>query len=144
MARHIVCLTFDFDAISGFIARGMTTPTPISRGEFGVVASSRILALLRRYEIPATWFIPGHTLATYPAACEAIAAAGHEIGHHGWTHVPPAALAREAEEAGLVRGNDEIKRLTGRAARGYRSPSWDCRPTPSSSCCSTASSTTAA
>jgi peptidoglycan/xylan/chitin deacetylase (PgdA/CDA1 family) len=128
MARHIVCLTFDFDAISGFIARGMTTPTPISRGEFGVVASARILALLRRYEIAATWFIPGHTLASYPAACEAIVAAGHEIGHHGWTHVPPASLAREAEEAGLIRGNDEIKRLTGRAARGYRSPSWDLSP----------------
>ncbi len=64
MAHHIVCLTFDFDAISGFIARGMTTPTPISRGEFGVVASERILALLARQRIPTTWFIPGHTLET--------------------------------------------------------------------------------
>ena len=35
MPRHIVCLTFDFDTQSGFIARGMTTPTPLSRGEFG-------------------------------------------------------------------------------------------------------------
>ena len=33
MPRHIVCLTFDFDTQSGFIARGMTTPTPLSRGE---------------------------------------------------------------------------------------------------------------
>ena len=33
--RHIVCLTFDFDAISGFIARGQTTASWISRGEFG-------------------------------------------------------------------------------------------------------------
>jgi peptidoglycan/xylan/chitin deacetylase (PgdA/CDA1 family) len=128
MARHIVCLTFDFDAMSGFIARGMTTPTPISRGEFGVVASERILALLRRHEIPTTWFIPGHTIETYPAACAKVVAAGHEIGHHGWTHVPPANLSREAEEAGLVRGNEAIKRLSGQTARGYRSPSWDLSP----------------
>ena len=128
MARHIVCLTFDFDAMSGFIARGMTTPTPISRGEFGVVASERILALLRRYEIPTTWFIPGHTIETYPAASAEVVEAGHEIGHHGWTHVPPANLSREAEEAGLVLGNEAIKRLSGQNARGYRSPSWDLSP----------------
>jgi peptidoglycan-N-acetylglucosamine deacetylase len=128
MARHIVCLTFDFDAMSGFIARGMTTPTPISRGEFGVVASERILALLRRHEIPTTWFIPGHTIETYPAACARVVEARHEIGHHGWTHVPPANLSREAEEAGLVRANEAIRKLSGEAARGYRSPSWDLSP----------------
>jgi peptidoglycan-N-acetylglucosamine deacetylase len=128
MARHIVCLTFDFDALSGFIARGMTTPTPISRGEFGVVASERILSLMKRYEIPTTWFIPGHTLETYPEACERVVARGHEIGHHGWTHVPPANLSREAEEAGLVRANEAIRKLTGQHARGYRSPSWDLSP----------------
>jgi peptidoglycan-N-acetylglucosamine deacetylase len=128
MARHIVCLTFDFDAMSGFIARGMTTPTPISRGEFGVVASERILALLRRHEIPTTWFIPGHTIETYPAACAKVVEARHEIGHHGWTHVPPANLSREAEETGLVRANEAIRKLSGQVARGYRSPSWDLSP----------------
>ena len=46
MPRHIVCLTFDFDTQSGFIARGMTSPTPLSRGEFGAMASRRILDLL--------------------------------------------------------------------------------------------------
>ncbi len=125
MPRHLVCLTFDFDAMSGFISRGMTTPTPISRGEFGVVASGRLLALMKRYDIPTTWFIPGHTLETYPKACEAVIAAGHEVGHHGWTHQPPATLTREQEEAGLVRANAVIKKMTGKGARGYRSPSWD-------------------
>jgi len=128
MATHIVCLTFDFDAMSGFIARGLTTPTPISRGEFGVVASARLLELLRRYEIPSTWFIPGHTIETYPDACRAVAAAGHEIAHHGWTHQPPATLSREQEEWNLVRGNEAIRMITGKSARGYRSPSWDLSP----------------
>jgi len=128
MARHIVCLTFDFDALSGFIARGLTSPTPISRGEFGVVGAERIVALLQRHGIRATWFIPGHTIETYPDACRAVAETGHEIAHHGWTHVPPANLTREQEEAGLVRGNAAIRRLTGQDARGYRSPSWDLSP----------------
>ena len=95
MAKHIVCITFDFDAMSGWIARGMTTPTPVSRGEFGVIGAARILTLLKKHSIPATWFIPGHTLETYPQACLEVLEAGHEIGHHGWTHVPPASLSRE-------------------------------------------------
>jgi len=126
MAKHIVCLTFDFDAISGWIARGMTSPTPISRGEFGpAVAVPRILALLRKYDIAASWYIPGHTLETYPEACRKIFDAGHEIGHHGWAHVSPAELTPEKEEEELRRANEQIRKLSGHYARGYRSPSWD-------------------
>ncbi len=125
MPRHIACITFDFDAMSPWIARGMTSPTPISRGEFGIVGARRILALMSRFNIKTSWFIPGHTLETYPDACRQVAEAGHEIGHHGWTHVPPANMTREEEEEGLIRANEQIKKLTGRFARGYRSPSWD-------------------
>ncbi len=128
MAKHIACISFDFDAMSGWIARGMTTPTPVSRGEFGVIGAARILALLKEHGIPSTWFIPGHTLETYPEACRRVVEAGHEVGHHGWTHVPPASLSREQEEAELVRANEQIKKLTGCYARGYRSPSWDLSP----------------
>jgi peptidoglycan/xylan/chitin deacetylase (PgdA/CDA1 family) len=126
--RHLVCLTFDFDAMSGFVARGMTTPTPISRGEFGAVGARRLLGLLKEYEISGTWFVPGVVIGTYPKICEEIVRDGHEIGHHGWTHVPPANLSREEEADGLVRGNEAIKTLTGQNARGYRSPSWDLSP----------------
>ena len=112
--------------MSGFIARGMTSPTPVSRGEFGAdVAAPRILALLRKHRIKTSWFIPGHTLETYPEICRRVFAEGHEIGHHGWTHVPPAQLTREQEQAGLERANVQIRKLTGQNARGYRSPSWD-------------------
>ena len=128
MNRHIVCLSFDFDAMSGFISRGMTTPTPISRGEFGAVGAQRILDLLKSRGISTSWFIPGVTIGTYPAICERVAAAGHEVGHHGWTHVPPAELSRQQEHDGLVRANEAIESLCGRKARGYRSPSWDLSP----------------
>lgn len=129
MPRHIVCLTFDFDGISGFISRGQTSPSWISRGEFGPKSGApRLTALLGKYGIRATWFVPGHTIGTYPAACEAVLAAGHEIAHHGWTHRPPTTLTRDEEEEELVRGNESIRRLTGRTARGYRSPTWDLTP----------------
>ena len=122
---HIACLTFDFDAVSGYIAQGQRSPTPISRGEFGLVGAERILALLQRHGIPATWFIPGHTIETYPAMSVRIAEAGHEIGHHGWTHMTPVTMSRDEEEAGLQRGTDAIVKLCGRKPRGYRSPAWD-------------------
>jgi peptidoglycan-N-acetylglucosamine deacetylase len=128
MPRHLVCLTFDFDALSLWLARGITTPTPISQGEFGVVGAERILALLARHGIAATWFIPGHTLETYPELCRRIHAAGHEIGHHGYAHEPPVRLSREEEERVLVRGNDAIRAITGAPATGYRSPAWDLSP----------------
>ena len=128
MATHIVTIGFDFDAMSGFISRGLTSPTPISRGEFGPVALPRILDLLKKYRVASTWFIPGHTLETYPEHCKRVFDAGHEIGHHGWTHLPPNDMSREQEEAGLVRANEQIKRLSGQYARGYRSPSWDLSP----------------
>jgi peptidoglycan/xylan/chitin deacetylase (PgdA/CDA1 family) len=123
--RHIVCLTFDFDTQSGFIARGMTTPTPLSRGEFGALASRRILDFLQSSGIQSTWFIPGFTIESWPQECAAVLAGGHEIAHHSWAHIPPASQRRAEEEADLVRANEAIARLTGAPARGYRSPSWD-------------------
>ena len=125
MGRHLACLTVDFDAVSGWILRGMTSPTPISRGEFGAVGTERILDLLARRGIAATWFIPGHTVHSYPALCRRIHAEGHEVGHHGYLHEPPATLSRDAEEDVLVRGLAAIGDVIGLAPRGYRSPSWD-------------------
>jgi peptidoglycan-N-acetylglucosamine deacetylase len=129
MSKHIVCLTFDFDAISGFIARGQTSASWRSRGEFGPrVGAPRLIALFAKYGIRTSWYVPGHTIETFPEAVGKVAEAGHEIGHHGWTHRPPASLTREQEEMELVRGNEAIKRITGKTARGYRSPSWDLSP----------------
>ena len=128
MPEWLVCLTFDHDNASSMISRKLTSPTMISRGDFGIVAVPRILDLLRSYSIPSTWFIPGHTIESYPACARAVADAGHEIGNHGWTHRIPATLGRDGEEEELVRGNAAIVALTGQKPRGYRSPSWDLSP----------------
>jgi peptidoglycan/xylan/chitin deacetylase (PgdA/CDA1 family) len=128
MPQHFVCLTFDYDNVSPTLARGGATPTAISRGDFGMTGAARLVRLLAQRRISSTWFIPGHTIESYPASCREVVEAGCEIGHHGWTHRPPASLSREDEEQELVRGNAAIETLTGRRARGYRSPSWDLSP----------------
>ncbi len=128
MSKHFVCLTFDHDNTSSAISRELTSPTPMSRGDFGMVAADRVLELLRKHKIWSTWFIPGHTIETYPSSVAQVVKAGHEIAHHGWTHRVPASLGREAEERELTQGNEAIKQLTGRYARGYRSPAWDLSP----------------
>src|SRR3989475_8989916 len=86
---HIVCLTFDFDTQSGFIARGMTTATALSRGEFGLVGARRILSLLKAHGLRATWFIPGFTIESHPGACAAVVRVGHEEPRHSWAPGPP-------------------------------------------------------
>ena len=128
--RATVCLTFDFDAISVWIGpRGATSPSAISRGEYAVLGVQRILKLLGSRGIRGTFFIPGHTVETYPASVEAILAAGHEIGHHGYLHENPAALeTRDRERAVIERGLRAMQEVAGLNPTGYRSPSWDNSP----------------
>ncbi|MET8143407.1 polysaccharide deacetylase [Sphaerisporangium sp. NPDC005288] len=124
-AESTVCLTFDFDAISSWLARGQASPGPVSRGEFGAHAVPRILKMLRERAITATFFIPGHTVETYPEQCAAIAEAGHEIGLHGYLHEPVSKLDPETELATVRRARDAIREVTGYEAVGNRTPSWD-------------------
>ena len=128
MATGTVCLTFDFDAFSLWIARGLATPGPLSRGEFVAVAVPRLLHLLRTRDIPATWFVPGHTVDTYPDLCRQIVDTGHEIGLHGYAHEAVSALSPQQERAVFQRAHETLTRLTGSAPRGNRTPSWDLTP----------------
>jgi peptidoglycan/xylan/chitin deacetylase (PgdA/CDA1 family) len=123
-----VALTFDFDAMSGWIAMGATSPSLVSRGEFGAIGVRRVLELLGALGLPATFFVPGHTAAAFPRIVAAILEAGHEIGHHGWVHENPAKLAPDRERWALERGLAAIEEHGGVRPRGYRSPAWDNSP----------------
>jgi peptidoglycan/xylan/chitin deacetylase (PgdA/CDA1 family) len=117
------CLTFDFDGPSLWMQRGMTAPTPISRGEFGAVAVPRLLRLLGRRGIAATFFIPGHTMETYPDECRMIVDAGCEVALHGYAHEFNPTVAPERERWAMARSFELAERLGGRPPAGYRAPS---------------------
>lgn len=122
-----VCLTFDFDAVSLWINTfKLTSPTPISRGEYGAnVAVPRILALLKRHDIAATFFVPGHTAEIYPDRVKAIRDHGHEIAAHGYLHESPVGLDRSLEAELLDRAEEALSRAVNVKPVGYRSPAWD-------------------
>lgn len=122
---HYVCLTFDIDHTSASIAKQQTSPMALSRANFGVAGTRRILALLQRENIQSTWFAPGHTIESYPACMEAVLQGGHEVAAHGWTHRLPTQMDRETEERELIRSKEAIRRLVGSYPLGYRSPAWD-------------------
>jgi len=122
-----VCLTFDFDALSVWLASfPPATPAKLSRGEYGArVGLPRVLDLLAAYRLPATFFVPGHTAESYPEAVAAILAAGHEIAHHSYSHRDPSTLNVDEERREIERGMAALERLSGQPPVGYRSPSWD-------------------
>ena len=125
MSRGFVCLTFDFDALSAWVARGVVSATPLSRGEYAAVAVPRLLTILERRSLPATWFVPAHTAKAYPRLCEEIVAAGHEVALHGYAHENVAVLDEATERELLARSVETLHEISGTAPVGFRAPSWD-------------------
>ncbi len=123
-AGHI-CLSFDFDGPSLWIMRKMTSATPVSRGEFGAVAVPRILKLLAARSIPSTFFIPGHTIETYPDVCRMVVDHGCEVGIHGYAHEMNGLQSMDEERAAMSRSVELVTGLTGSAPVGYRAPAGD-------------------
>jgi peptidoglycan/xylan/chitin deacetylase (PgdA/CDA1 family) len=122
--RLTVALTFDHDAISDSVRRG-DPPVKLSHGEFGPrVGAPRILELLRSRGIASTWFVPGHTLETFPDSIAAILANGHEIASHGWYHEDFGELSTDRTMEILARCSDAIERVSGARPQGWRAPYW--------------------
>ncbi|MFV0257206.1 MAG: polysaccharide deacetylase family protein [Acidimicrobiales bacterium] len=118
-----VCLSFDFDGPSLWIQRRQTDPTSVSRGEFGAVAVPRILDLLTRRNLTATFFVPGHTAETYPNVVRAISDAGCELALHGYAHELNSRLDTPTERGLLERCTEVLAAVTGSPPVGYRAPS---------------------
>ena len=119
-----VCLSFDFDAISVWVGpRGSRSPVLVSRGEFGAVGAARLIRLLDEHDVPSTWFIPGHTIETFPDVCRDVVAAGHEVGYHAYCHEAPSSKRPEEEERAILeRSMACIESLTGSLPVGHRVP----------------------
>jgi peptidoglycan/xylan/chitin deacetylase (PgdA/CDA1 family) len=129
MAKEILCgFGVDVDAVAGWLGSygGEDSPDDISRGLFaGEVGSPRLLKLFERMQIKTTWFIPGHSIETFPEQMQAVANAGHEIGVHGYSHENPIAMTRQQEADVLDKSIELITRLAGRKPTGYVAPWWE-------------------
>jgi peptidoglycan/xylan/chitin deacetylase (PgdA/CDA1 family) len=129
MAKEILCAYgVDVDAVAGWLGSyaGEDSPDDISRGLFaGEVGSPRLLELFKRHGMTTTWFIPGHSIETFPEQMKMVADAGHEIGVHGYSHENPIAMTPEQEEAVLQKSIALVVDLCGVRPRGYVAPWWE-------------------
>lgn len=128
-----ILLTFDFDAESPWVALGSDAAardlTQLSLGAFGARRGVvRIVDLLAELEIAATFFVPGWTVDAHADRVRDLHARGHEVGHHGYHHVPPITLSAAEQRDDLMRGIEAIENCIGERPAGYRSPSWQLTP----------------
>ncbi|ELA4253556.1 polysaccharide deacetylase [Campylobacter coli] len=129
MAKEIlVAYGVDIDAVAGWLGSygGEDSPDDISRGLFaGEVGIPRLLKLFKKYNIPATWFAPGHSIETFPEQMKMIVDAGHEIGAHGYSHENPIAMSVKQEEDVLLKSIELIEKISGKKPSGYVAPWWE-------------------
>ena len=128
-ARCAVVLSFDVDAESGYVFRypeeAKSRLDEMEERRFGVrTGLPRILRLLARYSLPATFFVPGYTIVHHTEAVRSIAAAGHELACHGNVHEAVHTLDEAAERRILGEQLDLFQQHLGLRPTGYRSPSW--------------------
>src|SRR6202158_4451606 len=124
-SRAACAFTFDMDAETLWMARGVQEPVALSQGRFGPIeALPRILALLEKADVRASFFIPAWGASPYGDAVRAIAAAGHEIGCHGDEHERVSDLDPKQEEAILKKSIETLTPLAGRRPVGWRAPAW--------------------
>ncbi len=124
-ARVAVAFTFDVDNESLFRTRPL--PVPMSQGEYGATTGlPRILELLDRQHVPASFFIPAMSLMLHPEMLEEIRKSGmHEVGVHGWVHESLTSVGGPEEEQRLLNQSiDYLTRALGKRPVGYRAPSW--------------------
>jgi peptidoglycan/xylan/chitin deacetylase (PgdA/CDA1 family) len=126
-ARVAVALSFDIDNATVPLSRGLLGSEDLSRGMYGAIDGlPRILRLLDRQSVPASFFIPAVSAALNPEMVPAILSRKrHEIGVHGWIHEHLGVLNNEAEEQRLLTQSiDALTKAVGKRPVGYRAPSW--------------------
>jgi peptidoglycan-N-acetylglucosamine deacetylase len=130
-ARVAVGLSFDVDNATADLATGNLISESISRGEYGAVDGvPRILRLLDKHQLPASFFIPAVSHLLHPEMIPSIMKSGrHEIGVHGWIHEHlPSVNDEKAEQEMLTRAIDTLTKAIGKRPVGYRAPSWQFSP----------------
>ena len=123
------CLTFDMDAEAAVLSADINSlgrMSPMSHQSYGpLVGVPRILDLLARHDLQATFFVPGYTAHRYPDVVRAVAEAGHEIAHHSYFHENTAGMDEKTEADMLDLGLQALWDVAGVRPIGYRAPMWE-------------------
>jgi peptidoglycan/xylan/chitin deacetylase (PgdA/CDA1 family) len=129
-ARIAVGLSFDLDNETGTLRDGSSSPALLSQGEYGSRAGlPRVLALLDRHGIAASFFVPAVSAIIHAQSMKAIVQSGrHEVGLHGWIHERNSQLDAATERELLTRAAKTLEGVTGKRPVGMRTPSWDYSP----------------
>jgi peptidoglycan/xylan/chitin deacetylase (PgdA/CDA1 family) len=130
-AKVAVLLSFDVDNDTTLLARSANPSIgAMSQGEYGArVGLQRVVDLVDRHNIPASFFIPAVSLILQPDMVDVIQRSGqHEFGVHGWIHELNTELDGETERDLISRATDYLETVTGRRPVGYRAPSWNFSP----------------
>jgi peptidoglycan/xylan/chitin deacetylase (PgdA/CDA1 family) len=128
-ARCAVALSFDADHETLELRFGGKSAGKLSQGQYGGrVGSPRILALLEREGVPATFFMPAVSAMLHPDEPRIVVSSGHELGIHSWIHEFNSTLPYEAERDLAFRARDVLAKLSGREPVGMRTASWDFSP----------------
>ena len=127
--RCAVALSFDSDHETNELRDGGNSIGRMSWGQYGNrVGVPRILELLKKSSIPATFFVPAVTALLYPDEQRRVIAEGHEIGLHGWIHEINSVLPEKDERELHLRAAETLTGITGTCPVGMRTPSWDFSP----------------
>jgi peptidoglycan/xylan/chitin deacetylase (PgdA/CDA1 family) len=128
-ARCAVALSFDSDHETNELREGGGSIGKLSQGQYGNRQGvPRILELLKRHDVPASFFVPAVVALLYPDEQRRVIAEGHEIGIHGWIHERNSVLPPESERDLQMRAADTLERIAGVRPVGIRTPSWDFSP----------------
>jgi peptidoglycan-N-acetylglucosamine deacetylase len=128
-ARCAVAFSFDADHETNELRDGGKSIGRMAWGQYGArVGVPRILELLERHDVKASFYVPAVAALLYPEEQQRVVAAGHEIGIHGWIHELNSVLPYEAERDLMFRSADTLEKITGIRPVGLRTPSWDFSP----------------
>jgi len=128
-ARCAIALSFDSDHETSELRDGGKSIGRMSWGQYGNrVGVPRILSLLQKHDVKATFYVPAVVALLHPDEQRRIVAEGHEIGIHGWIHELNSVLPYEAEHDLMLRSAETLEKVSGQRPVGLRTPSWDFSP----------------